>query len=174
LEIQLTPYSIEVLTGSYQASGVLSPRGHPGVFLNDVNYSTLTITEAQLKPIIYGARSPEMKVPELSVPKREVQLLILRELNPADAMLLPHKQPMMCFTDTYAIRCTFHTGPETREADVLSSSAGLFYPVTDVEVFALRPLGAEVGKAVPMAFVQRDAVHAFFAQNGNGRSHHTS
>jgi hypothetical protein len=156
-------YPVEVLTASYQISGEFQPRGNMIIFLNDANVSSLTITNATLMPLMPGARTGAIPSPELYVLKSEVQVLIIGDFPPEEAQLMPKKLPLVCFTDTYAIRATFHVGAETQPADVFSVQS-LFLPITDLDIFTLRPLTQEIGGQADLAFIYRPAVRVFQTQ----------
>ncbi len=166
VEIQFTPYQAEVLTPNFHIAGELHPRGNPTIYINDSQYPTFTLYSATLSPAAAGASLPAMSMSELYVVKDEVHVLALHGFERTSAQLLPATHRLICFTDTYVIRGNFHTGPETRAADVFYMGAGPFYGASDVEVFPVRPLAIEVSLSVPLAFVHRGAVRAFYLHEG--------
>jgi hypothetical protein len=164
MQANITPYRVEILTPTYHITGEMRPRGNPGVFLNDAAYPTFAIYAAHLQPIVGGARIGAMSVEELYVPKSEVHLISLPDYPPSEAMLLPTKHALICFTDTYVIRGEFHSGPETKAADVFYFSGGPFFPGSDLEAFPVKAMAADVALRVPLAYVHREAIRAFYTK----------
>ena len=81
---------------------------------------------------------------------------------PTLAALLPNLIPLVCFTDTYVIKAVFHAGPETKADDVLYYSSGPFFPATDAEIYAMRPLSADLGGEADMVFIHKSHVRTFY------------
>ena len=161
MEVQTTAYPIEILTASYQIMGEFTPRGNPALFLNDPQVASFRLEKGTLVPLMPGARIGEMAVGSLYVPRDEVQIVVIGNLDAQGAALLPRPLKLVCFTDTYAVRATFHTDQETRIEDVVATS-GLFLPATDAEIFALRPLMADIGGEAPLIFIHKKAIKAFY------------
>jgi hypothetical protein len=164
MQIQITPYPTEILTADYQILGDLLPRGNPNIFINDQTYQTLTLHEATIKPVMAGAKLGPMNAPDIHIPKAEVHVLHIRDFTATEAQILPNKIRMICFTSTYVIRGSFHTGPETKASDIFYATASVFYPATDIEVFPLRALSGEVGLKADLGYVSKFAVTAFYEQ----------
>src|SRR5574341_1934205 len=164
MQANIVPYRVEILTPTYHITGELRPRGNPGVFLNDASYPTFTIYAAHLQPIAGGARIGAMSVEELYVPKSDVHLICLPDFPPSEAMLLATRHPLICFTDTYVIRGEFHSGPETKAGDLFHFTRGPFFPGSDLEAFPVKPMAADVGLRVPLAYVHRNALRAFYSK----------
>ncbi len=164
MQTTITPYPIEILTPSYRISGEIRPRGNPGVFLNDQAYPTLTIYSAHLQPIAGGARVGEMAMDELYLPKGEIDIIAIHDFPIENAMLMPNKHSLICFTETFVVRGTFHSGPETKAADVFYFTGGPFFPGTDIEAFPVRALAVEIALRAPLAYVHREAIRAFYSK----------
>lgn len=164
MDIQLTAYPILVLTSSYQVDGTLTPRGRPNIFLNDAQYEAISVDHATLKPIMQGARLGPMTMAQLHMSKREIQIVRFGEFTVADAQLLASARCMVCFTDTYIVRGEFPTSPETKAVDLFYSGNNVFYGVKDAEVFPLRALASDVSFKAELAFLNRDAVVAFYSE----------
>lgn len=165
MEANIVSYGVSILTSAFYITGELRPRGNPGVFINDQSYKTLTVYGAHLQPIPHGARVGAMSMEELYVPKGEVQILALSDFPPSEANLLATQHPMICLTDTYIVRAAFHSGPETKAADVFYFTGGPFFPGSDAEVFPLKPLASDVSLRTPLAYFHRDAIRAFYEQS---------
>ena len=165
MDIQLKVYPVEILTGNYQISGEMQPRGNPAFFVNDEATTTFTINNATLTPLLRGTAVGEISLPALYLPKEQIQVLIFGDYAPQEAQLLANKIGLTCFTDTYVIRGIFHGGAESTAGGILYDMPGPFFPATDVEIFAIRPLALEFGGAAELVFVQRNAVEVFYSQD---------
>lgn len=161
MEVQTATYPIEILTASYQITGEFTPRGNPALFLNDPQVASFHIKEGTLVPLMLGARVGEMAVRSLYVPRDEAQIVVIGNLEASAAMLLPRPVALICLTDTYAVRATFHVGQEA-PTDELVAVSGPFLPATDAEIFALRPLMADIGGEAPLIFIHKGAIKTFY------------
>ena len=161
MEVQTSSYVVEMLTAEYQISGHFEPRGNAGVFLNDQEVHTLVIEDATLVPLTPGARVGSMPVKELFLPKGDVQVMVIDGFSPREASLMPKAIPLVCFTDTFVVRATFHAGSETQPQDVLSLP-GPFLPATNVEIFTLRPLTVDIAGDADMIYIHKAAVRTFY------------
>lgn len=161
MQIQTTPYPIEILTADYQIAGTFSTRGNPAMYINDVGVQTFAVEQATFTPLMPAAHIGEMTMPTVYVPKANAHILLIGDYTAADAQVLPKEIPLICFTDTYAIRGTFHVGAETQPADVFTDMASAILPVTGAEIYSLRPLMHDISGASDLLFVNRAAVRAF-------------
>jgi hypothetical protein len=161
MQIQLQNYPVDVLTAHYRVYGELRSRGEPSVFLNDEEVETLTIYDATLMPLRQGMRLGAVTAAELHVPKTEPQVLILGGYIP-EVKPLPKTSELICFTDTYVLRGTFHMGMEVKVPDLFYVQDIPFFPVTKLDIFALYPMAMEVKVMAELAYVQGDAVRAFY------------
>lgn len=164
MQIERTPYPVEVFTASYQAAGTFTPRGSPANFINDAEVQTISLDAATFSPLVPGARIGDLRASAVYLPKDGIQLLIIANFPAAEASLLPQAVPLICFTDTFAVRGLFHTGAETQLADVLSGTPGMFLPVTDVEIYAVRPLLQDISGAADLLYVNKSAILGFHQQ----------
>lgn len=162
MQIQFTPYPTEIFTADYQISGDLQPRGNPNIFINDQAFQTVTLYNTTVKPIMAGAKLGAMNAPDVHIPKAAIHVMQVQNFTATDAQILPNKIRLLCFTSTYVIRGSFHTGPETKPSDIFYATASVFYPATDVEVFPLRAMSGEVGLKADLAYVSKYAVAAFY------------
>ena len=163
MEVVTRTYPIEVLTAHFQVGGEFSPRGNPGVFLNDQQVETFVIEGASSQPLAYGSKLGQMSSSPAFVPKNEIQILTMDGFEPQEALLMPKKVNLLVFTDTYAIRGTFHTGAETPASDVFVQG-GPFFPLTNVEIFSTRPMAVDVSGGADLAYLHRNAVRVFYPQ----------
>jgi hypothetical protein len=163
MELHLPTYSLEVFTANYHISGSMQPRGPISVFINDVQYPCLALTDASVQPLMSGAKVGTMQSAEIYIPKTEIQIVVVNDLAPADAQLLTGKKPLIVFTDTYVMRGNFHTGPETKPIDLFWFGGGPCYGATDVNIFGVRPLAREINIQAPIAYIHRSAVQSFYS-----------
>lgn len=161
MEVRVRTFPAEILTGYYQIGGGIEILGNPSIFVNDATFSTFNIDDATLTPLIPGTPVGPVKAPKLFLPKSEPHVVLIGDFGPQDAQLLPNKIRLICFTSTYVIRGVFHTGPETQAADLFFSMPGPFFPATDVDIYPIRPLVADLGGQADLVFVHRDAVRAY-------------
>jgi hypothetical protein len=163
MEIKVNEYPVEMLSSNLQVTGTLSTRGQPPLYINDQQVSILTIEDATVTPLMTGARIGPMNVPATYVPKTWVDILLIGDFSVSDISLLPNTFRLICFTASYAVRATFHGGVEMQAADVFGSRTGPFLPVTDAEVFAIRPLAVEVGGTADLIFLNQQSIQAYHA-----------
>ncbi len=160
MEVKVSTHPVEIYTASYQISGEMQPIGSFGTYINDVKITAFRVVDATLLPLMADARLGEMKLPEVYVYKREVQVILVGNFTPADAKLMPKPMPLVVFTGTYAVRGVFYGGAESRPGDIFEP-AGPFFPITQFEIFNLRPLMTEVSGAFPIAYINKDAIAAY-------------
>jgi len=163
MQVMTKTYAIEVLTAHFQVGGGFSPRGNPGVFLNDQQVETFIIEEATSQPLNYGTKLGQVTTTPAFIPKDEVHILTLDGFHPHEASLMPKPVRLLIFTDSFAIRGTFHTGAETPASDMFVLG-GPFFPLTDVEIFSTRPMAVDVNGGAELAYIHRNAVRLFYSQ----------
>jgi hypothetical protein len=161
MQIQVHSFPVDVLTPHYRIYGELRSRGEAAVFLNDEEVETLTIHDATLMPLRQGMRLGAVTAAEIHVPKTEPQVLILGGYVP-EVKPLPKTSELVCFTDTYVLRGTFHMGMEVKVLDLFYVQNIPFFPVTKLDVFTLYPMAVEVKVMAELAYVQGNAVRAFY------------
>lgn len=161
MQIQVTPYPVEILTADYQATGTVHLRGNPAIFINDSSVQLFTVADATLTPLAADWCIGQMDAPTLYVPKAHVQMMLLDEFRAADALLLPGAIRLMVFTDTYAVRGTCRVGAEAQPADLLGAIGGAFLMMTGAEIRPLRHLTSEVRQSAELVFLHKPAVRSF-------------
>lgn len=166
MQVQVKKYPVDVLTAHYRVYGEISTIGDPTMFFNNDTVSTLTIQDATLMPIRPNARIGPVSVDTLYVPKTEPHVVILggheHEVN-----LLKKTKQLICFTDTYVMQGTFHMGIDTKVLDVFYWGGNLFFPATRLDIHTLYQMEVEVKAAAELAYVQRNAIRAFYARDGS-------
>lgn len=164
MQVNIRTLPVEILTGHYQIGGNLEIRGNPAIFVNDASFNAFAIHDAALTPLAGGSPIGNVKVPLLYLPKSEPHVVLIGNFSPQDAQLLPNKIRMIAFTDTYVIRGEFHTGPETKPDDVFYFAAGPFFPATAVDIYAMRPLAADLGGQADLVYVHKNHIRAFYTE----------
>lgn len=163
MEIKVNEYPVEMLSADLQVAGTFTTRGQPPLYINDQQVQTLTVENATVTPLMSGARIGPMNVPAAYVPKTWVDILLIGDFSVGDVSLLPKTFRLVCFTASYAVRGTFYGGVEMLAADIFGSRTGPFLPVTDAEVFAIRPLAVEVGGTADLIYLNRQSVQTYHA-----------
>ncbi len=163
MEIIVQSYPVDILTSHYRVYGEIRTRGDPSIFLNDQAVSTLTVYDATLIPLRPGVRVGAMMMDELYIPKSEPQIITLGDYEPV-VRPLPKQERLICLTDTYLLRGTFHMGPETRVEDVFYALPGPFFSITHVDIFALYPLAIDVKARSELGYLRGLSVRAFYSQ----------
>jgi len=162
MQVNINSYPVEILTGHFQVGGELEVRGNPTIFVNDPAIPVFAIHKASLTPLAGGTSVGQVQVPLLYVPKSEPHVLLIGNFDQKQAQLLPNKINLVAFTDTYVIKASFHAGPETKADDVFYYSAGPFFPATSAEIYAMRPLAADLGGQADLVFIHKSHVRAFY------------
>lgn len=161
MELRIQTFPAEILTGYYQIGGGIEVLGNPSIYVNDSTFPAFHIHDATLTPLMAGTSVGPIKVPILFLPKSEPHVVLIGDFNPRDAQLLPNRIKLICFTSAYVIRGVFHTGPETQPSDLFFSMPGPYFPATDVDIYPIRPMAAELGGQADLVYVHRDAVRAY-------------
>lgn len=161
MQVIVNTYPVDILTPHYRVYGELRTRGDPTLFLNDESNATLTVHDATLIPLRQDMRLGAVTMDELHIPKHEPQVLTVGDYTP-QVRPLPKAVRLICFTDTYLLRGTFHMSPETRTNDVFYSRQSLFFAVTDLDTYSLYPLAVEVKARSALAYLRGGSVRAFY------------
>jgi hypothetical protein len=164
MQVNIITFPVEILTGYYQISGNMEVRGNPAVFVNDATFEVFNIHDATLTPLVAGSPVGQVKVPLLYLPKTEPQVILIGKFTAQEAQLLPNKIRLVAFTDTYVIRGDFHAGPETKADDVLFYAVGPYFAATDAEIYAMRPLAADLGGQADIVYIHRGHVRSFYGE----------
>ena len=161
MQIQVTPYPVELFTADYRAAGTMDIRGNPAIFVNDNSVQLFTVCDATLTPLAADWCVGQLSAPTLCVPKPHVQMMVLGDFRATDALLLPGAIRLMVFTDTYAVRGTCRVGAEAQPADLLGELGGAFLLLTGAEIRPLRHLTSEVRPSAELVFLHKSAVRSF-------------
>lgn len=160
-QIQAQAVPVEVLTATFQIGGKLSPVGGFGMFLNDTMRTTFSIMDAQVTPLPPGWRAGGFSQAELIIPKESVQVMLVGDLDVSSLNLLPKKEKLAMYTDTFVVSGNVHMGQDERYEGVFHGSGGPFFGVTDAEVYSVRQVKTEIAGAAPIVFVQRNHIDIY-------------
>lgn len=164
-------YPVELLAQNFYLSGQFVPLGDPLSFVNDPQRGTLMLEEATATPLRTDWRIGETSKPRLLVPKEQVQIVLIGDLDSENDMhLFPNTKRLIVYTNTYAINGHFHVGSEVPVGDMFHGTGGPFFPATRAEVYSILPLTNAVGGAAPMMFVNRNHVELYHEKVTNGSS----
>jgi len=164
MEIKTSDFPVDILTAHYRVYGELRILGHPTHYLNNETTTSVTVHDATLMPIRMGVRVGAMSVDKLNVPMNEPQLIIIGQLDRTETRPLPKAARMICFTDTYLVRGTFHMAAEARPHDVFYAAKGAFFLATKLDIVTLYQVAVDVRTAAEMAYIRGSAVRAFFEE----------
>ncbi len=164
MQILVNRYPADILTTHYRVYGELVARGDPAIYFNATDLLALSIIDATLMPLRQGMRLGPVSMDELFIPRTEPQVIILGSYEPA-VRPLPRKENLICFTDTYLLRGTFHMGMDTNPEDIFFTAGGrAFHYATNLDIYSLYPLAVDVKASAALAFVRGEAVRAFYLQ----------
>lgn len=162
MQIQEKKYPVDILTANYRVSGELRPLGNPTIYLNDSSRTTLTVYDATVVSLRPGIQMEPMAANALYVPKKEPHVLIIGKLTFEEIKPPPKQAPIVCLTETYLIKASFHMGMDTKVVDVFSVLAGPFFFASNIKIVSLYTDAVAVHAAAGLAYVHRDAVKAFY------------
>ncbi len=161
MQVVMTHYAVDILTAHYRVYGEIRTRGDPTLFFNDQSVSTLTVYDATFIPLRQGMRLGALTTEELHIPRVEPQIITLGNYVP-QIRPLPKAEQLVCFTDTYLLRGTFHMSPDTRIQDVFYMQSGPFFYVSQADIYGLYNLAVDVKARAELAYIRGQAVRAFF------------
>lgn len=161
MEVLVQNFPVDILTPHYRVYGEIRTIGDPLIFLNDKNTQVLTIHDVVLLPLRKQVRLGSVSVDKFHIPVTEVHIISLGNYQPTITPL-PKTEQLICFTDTFLLRGTFHMSVETRVQDVFWSSSGAFFAITNVDILSLYPLQADVQAYTTLGYVRGEKVRGFF------------
>ena len=162
---QAETYSAELLTRWFRISGRFKPLGELISFLNDPRRNVLIIDEAQVTPLQPDYRIGGFNKAEVVVPRQDVQLALIVDLQADEMRLLPRTEHLVVYSNTYAISGHFHTGEETKVNDIFHVSSGPFFPASDVKVYSISTLNVPVETATSVAFFNKEHLGLFHSMS---------
>lgn len=158
-----TSYPVELLAQHFHVAGQFVPLGDPLAFINDAQRGALIIEGATAVPLQPDWRTGEFSRSQLMVPKEQVHIILIGDLDPEEDMrLFPRTENLVVYTDTYAINGYFHSGSDVPVSDIFYSTGGPFFPASNAEACSIEPLTNAIGGAAPVMFVNRDHVKLYY------------
>jgi hypothetical protein len=162
----MNTYPAELLGQQFQVSGNLVPLGEPLGFMNDAQRGTVVIEDATATPLQPGWKAGEFSSSKLIVPKSQVQLMLIGEINPEEDMrLFPRTEHLIVYTDTYVVSGHFHAGSDTPVPDLFHSSGGPYFPASKAEIYSIVPLTISIGGSAPIVFVNKNHIKAYYQKD---------
>jgi len=166
MQLQSYLFPCEIYTGNFQVEGQFRTIGNINIFLNDESNFSFELLNATVKPIAQGVRvKPLNPLGPAYVPRTEVQAMILGNLDNADVQLLPRTQMLTCYTDTYIIRGDFHLPTEARVGQVFKQVKATFFPVTNAQIYTMRPITYPVSGEADMLFINSEALCVYYVED---------
>jgi hypothetical protein len=156
-------WAVQVLTADYLISGYMQPVDMPLVGnLNVPTQPTLTLTQAQLRPIAGQAASDTL--PEITIPKTAIVALIPRDEASAKSAALqmpPTSQRAVIYAGPYLIRAAFRLAGDMHMRTLFGASTGTMLAVSEASVLCLKPGGALPEQNAPVIILNKAAVQAY-------------
>ncbi|PJF30480.1 MAG: hypothetical protein CUN51_07455 [Candidatus Thermofonsia Clade 1 bacterium] len=153
--------NVAILTSAFQIRGTLPILGTFLTFLNDDQKPTLTITNAVVLGVHTTNPAAQMVQPEILVLKRAIQVLALESAPPSGIVLSSRSEPLMLYTEQYAIMGRWHMSPDMRIQDFVDASTAQFLPVSNARIYALFQARQGIIPASQLAFVHRSAAQSY-------------
>ena len=75
--------------------------------------------------------------------------------------LLARAEPLMMYTDRFAMAAKFHMGPDSRIADFAGASLQQFLIASDVKLYPLFQSRGGLVQAAPLALIHKTAVRMY-------------
>lgn len=158
-----TGWAVQVLTADYLISGFLQPVDMPLVgHLNVPTQPTLTLTQAQLRPIT--GQSASSTLPEITIPKTAIVALVPRDEASARSAALqmpPNSQRAMIYAGPYLIRAAFRLAGDMPMRTLFGASTGTMIAVSDATVLCVKPGGALPEQNAPAIILNKSAVQGY-------------
>jgi hypothetical protein len=156
-------WAVQILTADYLIGGFLPPVDMPLVgHLNVPTQPTLTLTQAQLRPIAGQAASDTL--PEITIPKTAIVALIPRDEASAKSAAMqmpPASQRAAIYAGPYLIRAAFRLAGDMHMRVLFGASTGTLLAVSEASVVCLKPGGALPEQSAPLLILNKAAVQAY-------------
>lgn len=165
MQIRTSEYPIEIFTGYFQVSGVMDSRGEPSAYINDERVPNFTVRDGSMTPLSRGVPVGEI-TPKgaIYMPKNEVEVLIVGDYPLSQAKPMPKTVVMACYTDTYIVRGRYHMPAEVRADDVFKVVKGIFFAVSEAEIYTLRPTTVDIRGEAELLYINGDAVRVYYEE----------
>ena len=156
-------WAVQVLTADYLISGYLQPVDMPLVgYLNVPTQPTLTLTQAQLRPL--AGQSTSDTLPEITIPKTAIVALIPRDeagAKSAAAQMPPGSQRATIYAGPYLIRAAFRLAGDMHMRTLFGASTGTMLAVSEASVLCLKPGTGLTEQSAPVIILNKNAVQAY-------------
>ncbi len=160
----INKFTVQILTLSFQITGQLESIGPFLEFLVDPVRDALSITDAQVLPLMPGGPLKGMTRPQISLRKPEVVFIYpLEQVAKDQVRLLARKEPYIVYTPLAILRASFHLSAEARAQDLFSTMSADFVPITEVSLFSLLDLPAPFPQKPDLLIVGRQYVQLYHA-----------
>lgn len=154
--------NVAVLTSVFQIRGRLPVLGQFMTFLNDEQKVTFSIMGANVLGVASGNPAAQMTQPEMFVFKRAIQVMLLEtDTIPPNTVLFPRTEPMVLYTDQYAIMGQAHMSPDARLADFIDASIAQFIAISQAKVYPLFQARPGLAQSTVLAMVHKGMIRSF-------------
>ncbi len=156
-------FGATILTSNFQIRGKLHVLGFLGTFINDEQKPTLTVYGADVIGFCVTNPVGRMTQPEVYVSKRDAAIIGLDALPPKEHLtLMVHVEPLMAFTDSFAIAAKFHMGPDAHLTDFAEVSLQQYLVASDVKIYPLVQARPGLVQAVPLALIHKSRMRMYY------------
>jgi hypothetical protein len=159
-------WAVQVLTPDYMISGYIQPVDMPLVgSLNVPTQPTLTLTQAQLRPI--EAQAASATLPEITVPKAAIIALIPRDeasARSAAAQMPGNSQRALIYAGPYLLRAAFRLAGDMHLRVLFGASAGVMLAVSEAAITCLKSGSVFSEQAAPVVVLNKNCVQAYYSE----------
>jgi hypothetical protein len=151
-----------VFTAGFQIQGTLHVLGILQTFVNDDQKPTLIVYGAEalgLEPTNPAARLTQQ---ELIVNKRSIQIIGFPTPPPQGSLtLLARGEPLVMYTDNFAVAAKYHMGPDSRVADFAEASLQQFIVASEAKIYPLFPTRPGFFSASSVVLIHKNAIRMY-------------
>ena len=141
--------------------GTMDTLGNPHNYLNQDGMDYLRLREAQVAPWTFTGL-PQSRAPEIIMIRDSVQFLIFRgEEAQSQFREAPRTSPLMLSLPLAVIRGNAPFLSEAQLGNVLDFWKGLFFPITQAQIYYLAGSSVELPAQVPLLYVNRKAIQSY-------------
>ncbi len=157
-----TELGTTVLTSTFQVRGKLHVLGVLQTFINDEQKPMLVVYSADVLGFDPTNPAARMSQAEMIVNKRHATIVAL-ETMPAQGQLslLTHTEPLMLYTDRFALSGKFHMGTDARVYDFTEVSLQQYIAASDVKIYPLFQSRPGLVQAAPVVLIQKSQIRMY-------------
>ncbi len=164
VKIELQRYDVQVLGRHFHIVGQMEPIGQLMDFLNRGQRQTFSLYDAKLAPLKPAGPLNAISRPHVILNADELGLIYFLDAEYRQRVsLLKQFDEVIAYTPHAVLRGRFHRGAETRLSDLLDM-AGVFLAMSNVSIFALRPLPGPFPQQADLLIVNQAHVQFYHAQ----------